>query len=81
MTDVKFAKVHYDKVKPCPLCGGYSKLEAKSKTVINGEIKYTTYCRCCDCDCRGPRVLIGKDPTVARKLALERWNRRVADED
>ena len=68
------------KIKTCPMCGGYSKLEPKSKTVIKGEVKYVTYCRCCDCEVRGPRVLIGKDPKVARKLAIDRWNRRVYED-
>ena len=81
MTDVKFVKVHYDKIKSCPMCGGYSKLEAKSKTIIQGELKYTTYCRCCDCGLRGPRVLIGANSSESRRIAIERWNRRVTDED
>ena len=67
-------------VKSCPMCGGYAKLEPKSKTMIKGEIRYTTNCRCCDCDLRGPRVLIGADPSASRRIAVARWNRRVYED-
>ena len=70
----------YIAVKPCPMCDGLAKLEPKSKTVIKGEVKYVTYCRCVDCDTRGPRVLIGNDPKIARELAIMRWNRRVYED-
>ena len=71
-------------VKSCPMCGGYSKLEARSKTIIKGELRYTTYCRCCDCGLRGPRVLLSRDnehnAQEARRTAVERWNRRVYED-
>ena len=69
------------KVNTCPLCNGYSKLEKKSKTVINGFTDYVTYCRCTQCDCRGPRVRLADfdNPTDARQLAVDKWNNRVFD--
>lgn len=67
----------YIPVKRCPLCGGYSKLEPKSKTIIKGKQEMITYCRCVECDARGPRVVIGSDPSIAREIAIMRWNRRV----
>lgn len=69
------------KVKPCPLCGGYAKLERKSKTIIKGEQRYITYVRCCDCDVRGPRVLLGNNVTYAREIAIKRWNRRAYEDN
>ena len=70
------------KVKPCPCCGGFAKLERKSKTIIQGEQKYVTYVRCVDCDMRGPRVLLGtNNVTLARQVAIKRWNRRVGEDE
>ena len=67
-------------IKTCPMCGGTAKLEPRSKTMIGGEQRYTTYCRCVDCDLRGPRILIGANPRVARETAIKRWNRRVYED-
>lgn len=64
-------------IENCPLCGGYAKLEKKSKTFINGETKYIAYVRCIRCDCRGPRHVLGNDPYEARNSAVLEWNRRV----
>ena len=61
----------------CPLCGGYGRLEKKSRTFINGETTYVTYVRCVRCDCRGPRHILGEDPYEARNAAVIDWNRRV----
>lgn len=71
---------YYSKVKVCPLCGGYARLEPRSKTVIKGEVQYIAYCRCVECDVRGPRVLLGSDPHKARESAIKRWNRRVYED-
>jgi Lar family restriction alleviation protein len=71
----------YDEVKPCPLCGGIAKLERKSKTYINQTLRYVTYVRCCQCDTRGPRVLIGANSEFARDIAIKRWNRRVYEDN
>jgi len=61
----------------CPFCGGFSKLEPKSKTMIKGQLTYVTYCRCVKCDSRGSRIIIEDNPIEARRLAVESWNRRV----
>lgn len=63
-------------IECCPFCGGYGKLEKKSKTMIGGEIKYVAYVRCVRCDCRGPRHILGEDPYDARNEAIVDWNRR-----
>ena len=78
------SRVYGETVKPCPLCGGFSVLERKSKTYIQGVLSRVTYCRCTRCDCRGPRKLLGGSDEldrVARIEAIECWNRRVSDED
>lgn len=62
----------------CPFCGGYSNLVRKSKTVVHGETKQTTYVECKVCHCRGQRFLLDdfKTSTEARDAAVESWNRR-----
>lgn len=68
----------YINIKPCPFCGGYAKLEPRSKTVIHGKPTYVTYVRCVNCDARGNRViLIDDDRHSSRELAIKYWNRRV----
>ena len=72
----------FQKIKRCPMCGGYSVLERKSKTVIKGEPRYVTYVRCTQCDARGPRILLDdangvSSVTEARQIAIKYWNRRV----
>ena len=67
------------KIKSCPFCGGYSTLAPKSKTIIKGELAYTTYVYCRDCNSRGRRVLLGEDGRTdkeSRELAISHWNRR-----
>lgn len=79
----KESKERLPKIKSCPFCGGYSRLERKSKTVIKGEQKYVTYVRCCECDVRGPRLLLSDncDVTRTREIAIKRWNRRVYEDN
>jgi len=72
--------MYYEEVKKCPFCDGYSKLEPKSKTIIKGETRYVTYCRCVECDARGPRILIGNTPCISRNIAIKRWNRRAYED-
>ena len=76
--ETKFKK--FEAIKTCPMCGGVSILETRSKTMIKGELKYVTYCRCVECDLRGPRVILGSDPHKARETAIFRWNRRVYED-
>ncbi len=66
-------------IKNCPFCGGFAKLESKSKTIIDGELAYVTYVRCVKCCAHGRRFRLwdGKDPRVIRKKAIDAWNRRV----
>lgn len=69
-------------IKNCPFCGGYAKLEGKSKTIIKGELRYVTYVRCVVCDGRSRRVLMDCDDfehgvVGARLEAVEAWNTRV----
>lgn len=75
----KELETRYSKIKSCPFCGGYSTLAPKSKTIVKGELAYTTYVYCCDCQSRGRRVLLGEDgrtDTESRELAIAHWNRR-----
>ena len=72
-------KQKLQEIKKCPFCGGYSTLAPKSKTIIKGELAYTTYVYCVDCQCRGRRVLLGEDGRTdreSRELAISHWNRR-----
>ena len=71
-------------IKNCPFCGGFAKLEGKSKTMIKGELKYVTYVRCTLCDSRGKRVLLNYDNyddgvAGARLEAVRSWNERLSD--
>ena len=68
-------------IKSCPLCGGFSKLERRSKTIVDGQVKYMAYVRCTVCDCRGPRIMLGSDSTGARRIAVSKRNRRTNNED
>lgn len=73
-------RMRLPKIKPCPFCGGYSTLAPKSKTIIKGELAYTSYVYCRDCQSRGRRVLLGEDGRTdfeSRELAINHWNRRV----
>lgn len=69
------------KIKSCPLCGGYSVLRPKSKTIVKKEQKFTCYVECVICHCRGPRFLLDdfETPSVARDKAVESWNTRAGD--
>lgn len=72
----------FPKVKSCPCCGGFAMLERKSRTIIKGEQRYVTYVRCVDCDMRGPRILLATaNVTLARQIAIKRWNRRVGENE
>ena len=66
-------------IKSCPFCGGYSKLEPKSKTVISGELAYVTYVRYTKCNSHGRRFRLNdnEDVQIPRKKAIDAWNRRV----
>ncbi len=79
MRVAEMQKLGLTKIKPCPFCGGFSTLAKKSKTIIKGELAYTTYVYCTDCQSRGRRVLLGedeRDDTESRELAISHWNRR-----
>lgn len=67
-------------IKSCPFCGGFSKLEPKSKTVIDGKLSYVTYVRCTKCNSHGRRFRLtdNEDVQVSRKKAIDAWNRRVS---
>ena len=67
----------YPDIKPCPFCGGYAKLEHRSKTYIKGELNYVTYVRCVECNAHGRRVTIHENPIIARTYAIQNWNRRI----
>lgn len=73
------------KIKVCPLCNGFSNIVKKSKTIVQGNLEYTTYVECKVCHCRGPRFLFRdfEDPRDARLEAIKSWNRRggVYDEE
>lgn len=69
-------------IKRCPFCDGIAMLETKSKTMIKGELRYTTYVRCTRCDSRGKRILLDyREPESgvvgARYEAVEAWNTRI----
>ena len=68
---------YYPDIKPCPFCGGFAKLEPKSKTYIKGEFAYVTYVRCVACNSHGRRVTLGEDIHKSRLIAIQNWNRRV----
>lgn len=62
----------------CPFCGGYSDLVRKSKTIVHGLTRYTTYVECKVCRCRGKRFLLDEyeTPKIARRKAIDSWNTR-----
>lgn len=62
----------------CPFCGGYSDLVRKSKTIVHGVTRHTTYVECKVCHCRGKRFLLDEydNPTIARNKAVDSWNTR-----
>lgn len=67
-------------IKPCPFCGRMAKLRKRSKTIINGEQRYTCYVSCTGCDARGERFLLSENKDVkrrARENAIKAWNRRI----
>ena len=73
--------MEYRDVKSCPLCGGYSRLRPKSKTIVQQEQRLTCYVECVVCHCRGPRFLLDEfeSPSVARDKAVGAWNTRIGD--
>ena len=62
----------------CPFCGGYSDLVRKSKTIVHGIVRHTTYVECKACHCRGKRFLLDEyeTPKIARQKAIDSWNNR-----
>lgn len=68
-------------IKPCPFCGGFSKLVPKSKTYVGGELTYNCYVECKECHCRSGRFLLSEYEThaIARQKAIESWNKRVGE--
>lgn len=69
------------RLRACPFCGGYAKLERRSKTVVNGEKTFNTYVRCTACDARGARFLLQDFPTTAdaHRAAVDAWEGRVKE--
>lgn len=69
-------------LKSCPFCGGYARLERRSKTVVNGERAFNTYVRCTVCDARGARFLLQDFPcsSEAHKAATKAWEGRANNE-
>lgn len=71
------------RLRACPFCGGYAKLERHSKTVVRGETARTSYVRCTVCDARGARFLHQEflTPSDAFAAAVDAWNGRVKEDN
>ena len=74
----KLSEIKSDKIKKCPFCGGFGKLLKRNKTVVNGNLEYNCYVTCTKCGARGARFLFKdfESRSVARKVAVDTWNRR-----
>ena len=67
-------------MKPCPFCGGEPYLERNHRNFVKGEPTRVALVRCTQCEAKSGKFdLRIYDPTTAKTLAIEAWNRR-ADE-
>ena len=66
-----------DKLKPCPFCGGESKLEITTECWGHGEYHENYFIKCMRCGSRGKsEVVYDKTPRQCEADCIENWNRR-----
>lgn len=62
------------KLMPCPFCGGDDCELTETKQQVNYKLRASYFCGCPDCG-------VYTDYCETKEEAIERWNRRVSDDD
>ncbi len=65
-------------IKPCPFCGGLSRVAEGNHLGMAGSTTWAVYVECRSCAARGPDFVDGAyQPEGQRAKAIAAWNRRV----
>ena len=78
MENIK-AKVKYDAIKPCPICGTIPFIEKSSMDRGNGhgypgEYRYHINCKVCDYPKSQSGDTVSNSHEEARAVAIKKWN-------